>query len=319
VRSVFILFLLIYVGVSNPLYSNGNPLIQLEDQIRKNLDTIHFSILEINDHISQLTLLLNSQVQNKKKSAEIQKDIQTEIKKRDFIYKKQNSYFLLLSMTRQLPFKSEKIAVQQIKDIKDALSILKKNKLPKLTKSVHEKNQAFLRAETELYSQEISSWCQILKNPEGTIIANAFDSFFEYTDPRLSTHFKERDFIECKARFIKTKKNYFLELKYILHSPQASKVYGNIDGLSHCRMDFINGDFVYLETFATTDGVLDSDLNTVYLVQYKLEKEEINKILKNQIDKLTVFWTSGVDEYQISRLNLLQNMFECIQKRKLQN
>ena len=142
----------------------------------------------------------------------------------------------------------------------------------------------------------------------------------EFTDPNISTHFKDNDFLECQARFIKTKKEYFLEFRFLLNSVKAAAIYGTIDPSNPSKIDFIDGDFIYLETYALTPGTIDPETGkTIYNVQYKLNREDIKSIRKKDINSITILWTSGADQFEICKIDLLRNMFECIQKRKLQN
>src|SRR6185436_8871716 len=157
----------------------------------------------------------------------------------------------------------------------------------------------YLRDNTLVYDKEISSFCNITRSPDGKIIANEFENFFEYTDPKLSSHFKETDFLQCRTRFIKTKKEYFLELKFILNSPKASSIYGTIDPSTPSKINFINGDFIYLETYALSSGILDPTTgSTIYNVQFKLDREDIKSISKKDIDSIITLWTSGADQFE---------------------
>jgi hypothetical protein len=292
----------------------------LDKRVGKSLDNIR---IEIEDQKSTLDILKNEISQSgldkkqmkrtKLRVAEIEKQLQ-------FNYQKQNAYRHLLTKIRQLNIQNEENANRQLKEIDKAITVLEKNKLPSIKELKPIPSEPYVRLETNVYGTEISSLCNLTRNPDGKIIANAFENFFEYTDPKLSAHFKENDFLECHARFIKTKKEYFLELKFILNSPKAASIYGSIDPANPSKIDFIDNEFIFLETHALTSGILDPETgSTVYNVQYKLNREDIKNIRKKDVSSLTIIWTSGSDQFEICRIDLLRNLFECIQKRKLQN
>ncbi len=326
-RYFYLLFLCFH---SNWMLSNTNavtrydnfqdPIATLELRIQKNLDTIYQEIKQQKQQIEQLENVLAELTKEKNKSNNnLNKELKTLHQKLNFLYQKQNALHHMLSKVRHLIYLKEDQAQNQLLEIERALTIISKNKLPKFSDYKTISKFPYQRTETDLYSKELSSLCNLTISPDGKTLATVYEDLFEYTDPKISTHFKNSDFVNTKVRFLKTQKDYLLELKFILHSPQAKSVYGNPDGSSQSRMDFINGDFIYLQVFATSNGIVDAQQNTVYHIQYKLDKEEINKIRKNELDKLTVFWTSGIEQYDICRINLLQNMFECIRKRKLPN
>ncbi len=324
----FIISFFIVHGMSHPAYSelislpntSGDTISRMEKRVEMNLNLL-YSMLEIEyksldslQHEMTLTGIDNKQLKKIKHTIEsIQNNAQLHLKK-------QNAYRLLLGMIHQLKFKKTEQALNQLKEIDKSLSVLDKNKIPTISHIKEIPATPYLRVSTNVYDQEIAAWCNLTKNADGKTIANEFEHFFDYTDPKIASHFKENDFLQCQTRFIKTTDAYFLEFKFTLNSPKASSLYGNIDPSIPVKIDFIDGDFSYLEVYALTSGILDPETgSTVYNVQFKLDREDMRRLSKKDVDKVTIIWTSGADQFEISKLDLLRNLFECIQKRKLQN
>lgn len=327
-KSLILLYFALFNWINYTIYPSAtwhpsttqDTITRLEQRVEKNLFKLQSDI----DHNAyDLEILQNKMAQqnlDKKQLKNVKNQIKVLQQDLSFNYQKQNAYRHALTLIRQLKIHDEITAGKSLKEIDHSLKLLDENKLPKFKDLNPIPSRAYVRVNTNVYDQEISSLCNLNRNLDGKIIANVYAPFFEYTDPTISTHFKESDFLECQARFIKTKKDYFLELKFLMNSTKASSIYGAIDPSNPAKIEFIDGDFIYLETYALTSGVLDPETgSTIFNVQYKLNKEDIKNIHKKDINTFTVLWTSGADQFEICKIDLLRNMFECIQKRKLQN
>ncbi|MBK8955921.1 MAG: hypothetical protein IPM34_10245 [Saprospiraceae bacterium] len=219
----------------------------------------------------------------------------------------------LLGEIRQLRWKNEADALVVMKRISGHLVSLEKEKLPDFDKQKIIPTTNQVKSETEVYDQQVFHFCKLTRSADGLTLANEFETLFEFTDPKLSLYYKDSEFLVCKARFIKTNKDYFLEINFTFNSPQADKMMGQIDAESPCRIDFINGTYIYLQTLSHTDANKNvEDGKTFYLIRYKLDQEEMNALSKFEMDTLTFVWTSGADKYEIVDLDVLKNMFACL-------
>lgn len=219
----------------------------------------------------------------------------------------------ILGEIRQLNNRDEKTALRDLKRLSGYLKILRKNKLPAFEEQKVIPAKEYVSAKTNTYSQPIYHFCNLTQSKDGYTLANEFETLFEFTEPKLDAYYKDAEFLECKARFIKTLKDYFLELKFIFNSPHAEKMIGSIDVASPSRIDFLNGSFIYLQAIAVTDEVKTSGSSqTIYHVQYKLDSEDIKNLSKYELDTITFVWTSGADKYEIVDLDVLLNMFACL-------
>lgn len=292
----------------------------LAGRVEKHLEDLYFKIEEEKTKLESIQVELSRMEYDKKRYKKTKISSVKLNESLNLNYQKQNAYRHILTMVYQLRIQNEFNANSQLKEIEKALKKLDKNKLPALSNLNSIPSTPNLRNNTLVYDKEISSLCNLTRSPDNKILANVYENFFEFTDQKLSTHYKETDFLQCQVRFIKTKNKYFLEFKFLLNSPKASSIYGTIDPSNPTKIDFLNGDFIYLETHALATGTIDQETGgTVYNIQYKLNNEDISNLRKKDIDSLTIIWTSGADQFEICKIDLLRNMFECIQKRKLQN
>lgn len=307
------------LGFYGNLYASacsGDSLSRLETRLIAGIYQTRNQQHELNITQEQIRAQLVDSQLSKKQKAALDKNLKQLNLKAANLSKLEQAYLMLLSDSRKLIYKRDPDAQLSLKKINKALSLLEKMQIPSGSEFKILKNNEILHASNRVYDQILESPCQLTQNEDGSIWANEYISFFEYTDPRISSYFKEHDFLECFARFIEVKKKYYLELKFVLHSPKAAQIYGSIDPSNPARLDFLNGDFIYLETFALNTSEIEAGTgNTLITIQYKLDKEDLNYLAKNEVDAFTIIWTNGADRFELIYLDVLKNMLECLKKR----
>ncbi|HEX5625238.1 MAG TPA: hypothetical protein VFX48_04400 [Saprospiraceae bacterium] len=233
---------------------------------------------------------------------------------------KQQALLMVLTDIRRLPYLKEREARDRLKEIQSALEKLKADKTLKSYREQSLSGTTIQANSPMVYDQQLHHFCKINRNPEGSILANAFESFFEYTDPKWSAYFKGEEFLQVSARFIKTRKKEFLEFQFTLRAAKARQYYGSIDPSSPTRIAFMDGSFIYLNPFSISQPSIEAETgHTQYYIQYELEKEDLRHLKKHDVDEITMIWSSGSDRYDIIRTDLLKNLYECLQKKKLPN
>ncbi len=314
-------FLTLFLGFSfcRPLLASINAndsLIVLEAGL---LDRIHKTKSLLNDIREQIK---SNQVQmaepnlTKKQTKLLERESKNSMNSLNLNQKSLQAYLILLSETRNLKYLNDKVKSKKLTKIKDVLKNLDKGKTPKHLFEHSLSDLHVARLPIQVYDTYLSSPCELQFDENGSIWANAYRPFFEYTDARISKFFKEDDFLECWSRFIYSNKKYYLELKFVLHSPKASQIYGSIDPSNPARLDFMNGDFIYLETFAlNTSEIEPGSANTIYTIQYKLDNEDLRYLSKYDVDSFTIIWTNGADRFELLYLDVLKTMLECLKER----
>ncbi len=233
-------------------------------------------------------------------------------------YKKEiriRNYLLsVLEKIRKLPYQAEGNQNAFISELKRNLSAIKNNQVQKVADIQNASAEMYVADEnSDIYSENLLTPCNLSTNMQSGLTANAFVKLFDLTEDRLSAYFREDEFLSCYSRFIRSKSDYFLELKFVINSPKASHIFGVVDPQNPSRLDFMNGEFAYLNVFAVSEPTIDAIKGqTIYHIQYILDKEDIGRIRKNSLDFITLLWSTGAERYEIYNIELLKNQFACI-------
>lgn len=306
--------------IPTKILSSSDTITRIEKRIENKINAISYQIQNETNRLAELQKENSKTGLSRKQDKILSREISLIEKNLQLNHKKLNACNILLTQARQLRIRKEPDAIRQMREIDMHLIKLDKNKLPGFLSKKTINNELLTLNTKMLYAQPIFSFCNLNLSSDGKIMANAFENFFSFTDPEIASHYQDNDFLDCQARFIKTRDDYFLELKLALHSPRAAAIFGNIDGSSPSRIDFIDGDFIYLDTHAQTSGILDAETgSTIHHIQYRLNKEDLRNLRKKNINTFTILWTRGADQFEIYKIDLLKNLFECLQEKKLPN
>ncbi|MDQ3141032.1 MAG: hypothetical protein M3Q56_02170 [Bacteroidota bacterium] len=161
---------------------------------------------------------------------------------------------------------------------------------------------------------QIESPCQLEYSSDLKIKANSFTLLFSYTDPKIEAYFIDKEFLYCYSRFLTQEKSFFLELKLIFTSPMAKNIYGNFDISDPVKLRFINQDFIYLKSMTNVSGEPEAKTgHIIYRIQFALDKHQLKKIKKNELDLISFLWKNKLEEFELTKLDLMQNHLECLQ------
>lgn len=132
--------------------------------------------------------------------------------------------------------------------------------------------------------------------------------FFVYTNPQVRKYMKDEHLMECLAYVNKVEENHFLILEYKINSDKAKINYGNLEKGGKIKVKLMNKDHLYLENIERSRGkVKRSDKHTTYIGTYAINKSNIGMLKKQNIDKITVLWEEGVEEYEVQNIDLVRN------------
>ncbi len=139
--------------------------------------------------------------------------------------------------------------------------------------------------------------------------------FFVYTHPQVRQYLKDEYLMECKAYVNQVGENTFLILQYKINSDKAKINYGNLEKGGKIKVTLMNKDHVYLENIERSRGkVRRTDKYTSYTGTYAINKTNKNTLKKQYIDKITVLWEEGVEEYQVQNVDLVLNQLNYLDK-----
>lgn len=138
---------------------------------------------------------------------------------------------------------------------------------------------------------------------------------FSYTHPKLKSHFKDKDFLNCNASLAKLDDKSFLQLNIKIASKDARKNYGKIERGAMLRILLIDGEILYTTNVIPILGDIEKYTgNTIYNPIYQLDKDQLKQLRNTEIDKIGILWTSGYEEYDIYEVDFLMNQISCLDK-----
>ncbi len=141
----------------------------------------------------------------------------------------------------------------------------------------------------------------------------AQEHVFAHTNKKLKPSFKERDMVVGKANLTKVGKSTFLRLEIEIASRNAFSSYGYIPKINVLTVHFLNGNKVYLYSASDSKGVYNAEKDkTIYNVFYLIDKEK--PFVKDELDKIGVFWSTGYEEYIVYDVDLLKRQYSCLKK-----
>ncbi len=139
--------------------------------------------------------------------------------------------------------------------------------------------------------------------------------FFVYTHPQVRKYMSDEYLMESTAYVNKVGDNKFLIIQYKINSDKAKINYGNLEKGGRIKVDLINKDHVYLENIERSRGkVRKSDKMTTYIGTYAISKDNANMLKKHGIDKITVLWEEGVEEYEVQNVDLVRNQLHHLER-----
>lgn len=141
---------------------------------------------------------------------------------------------------------------------------------------------------------------------------------FTHTDPKLKPHLKTADYLTCMASLSATNLYKYLNLEMIFMSATARKEYGAVMQGSLLMIRLVNGETINLNSANFDNGLVDPNANTtIYRVQYILPKDVVKKLMKTEIDKVRVVWSSGYEDYDVYHMRTLMEQLQCLQQIKI--
>ncbi len=141
---------------------------------------------------------------------------------------------------------------------------------------------------------------------------------FTHTDPKLKPHLKTADFLTCQTWLSATNLNKYLNLEMTFMSATARKEYGAVTQGSLLIIRLVNGETLNLNSANFDNGQVDPNANTtVYRIQYVLPKAVIKKLLKTEIDKVRMVWSTGYEDYDVYHMRTIMEQLQCLQQIKI--
>jgi hypothetical protein len=140
---------------------------------------------------------------------------------------------------------------------------------------------------------------------------------FTYTDPDLRPFFKNKDLITCRARLSKIGPYTYLSVEFQIASSHSQSNFGSLAEGSLLRFRLMDGEYVSLYNLKAHNGRIDPYSGyTIFTGQYALGKSELKKLTSTEADKMRVMWSTGYEDYDIYKVDLLIDQLNCLEFRK---
>lgn len=144
-----------------------------------------------------------------------------------------------------------------------------------------------------------------------------FEAFplFIYNHPQIRKWMKNEYMMKATAKVNRTGDNHFVIIKFVINSDKAKYNYGNLEKDGKIKVTLLNEDHIYLQNIERDRGkVRRTSKKTTYTGTYAVDKDDLKKLKKHSIDKITVLWEEGVEEYQVQNIDLIKQQLICLEE-----
>lgn len=136
---------------------------------------------------------------------------------------------------------------------------------------------------------------------------------FGYTHPNLKPHFKENHFLSCQSQVVKIENKYYWWLYFTIASKDAIRSYGYIEKDSPLKIQLLNKEIFYVSNAQNSIGSLEPYTgNVLYEVVLPLDRPGVRDLMKSEIDRIGMMWSSGYEEYQVYQVDVVMRQIECL-------
>ena len=144
----------------------------------------------------------------------------------------------------------------------------------------------------------------------------ALQSFFRHTEDFMKPAMKDKDYINCDISASRIQGGfYFINLNFTILTKEAQKSFGFLDKGALFVFKLINGEIVSLYNTKTDIGTVDvNNGTTIYRVGLQLNGAEVKALTSTEMDVVRVAWSTGYEDYEIFNMDILINLFKCLDK-----
>ncbi len=139
---------------------------------------------------------------------------------------------------------------------------------------------------------------------------------FAHTDDFMRAAMKDKDFVTCEATAtrIEGSRIIYLNLNITIQTKDAQRTFGFLDRGALIIFRLINGKRISLATSKTDIGVVDAQKGTTTF-RAQLAISEASELTQSELDVVRVSWSVGYEDYEIYDMDVLRNLFKCLDKK----
>ena len=138
-------------------------------------------------------------------------------------------------------------------------------------------------------------------------------TIFTHTDDELRPYFRDKDLLKCSANLSQISGYKYLTMRFRISSSNARRNFGMLQENSLLRLKLIDGSFLNFLNIQTDRGRIDNYTgDTIFTGYYALGKSAEQALLKSEVDKVRVVWSTGYEDYEIYELNFFIDQINCL-------
>lgn len=141
-------------------------------------------------------------------------------------------------------------------------------------------------------------------------------TLFAHTDDFMRAAMKDKDFVTCQATATRVEGSriVYLNLTMTIQTKDAQRTFGFLDRGALIIFRLINGKRISLATNKTDIGVVDVEKGTTTF-RAQLAVAETVELTQSELDVIRVSWSVGYEDYEIFDMDVLRNLFKCLDKK----
>ncbi len=137
---------------------------------------------------------------------------------------------------------------------------------------------------------------------------------FYHTDERLKPYLKNKEYITCQGYLTSISGGFrYLNLIITIASRTARRDFGYIKASSLLNIKLLDGNTVSLFSQGDELGALNARSgDTVYKVRYPIDFQKEKLLLRSEVDKIRLIWSTGYEDYDIYNVDFFINQLKCL-------
>jgi len=140
---------------------------------------------------------------------------------------------------------------------------------------------------------------------------------FTFTDEKLLPYFKEDDYMVCEG-YISDLYNSgkYLILNIVVKSNNARQTYGHLKTDAMVVVKTVKGANITLFNINYDTGRFnDKTGKTTYTGHFRISSEDEKELVRCEIDKIRIIWSTGFEDYNVYNVNFFTNQLNCINQK----
>lgn len=140
------------------------------------------------------------------------------------------------------------------------------------------------------------------------------DLLFTFTSEKMRSYLNGKEAIEAQAGLTYLESGfYILNLKIKIAIANATQLYGSLPVRSQINFYFLDKSQVKLRTSKKVLGIFEEKEKAyLYQTEHPLDANTIKSLKTKELDKISIAWSTGKEEYEVYDVDFFIRQFECL-------